>query len=307
MEISDETITETVSRPCGCPCIGGDAPWLMPRSIGCGRTQKCNMPWKFALRERELDNGDLPGKPPHTIVCVRARGKANASIIEELMTGENVQDREACNSYDLYLCVYIPVEIIVRDSFGCLHRLSSAMSQIVRVPLCSKARSVRDAQIYIKARVCLRKTARVYYPNDGSHNTDGTPADPPGTGEGDLMHRPTASYDNRGTADDTTDDMFEYGCDRESVPPDDRLDPGTGSLADTDDDIARNVACALLGYTPATGDPDTGTSDRAGFGAAWRDPDADGIYDNVCSALPPLRLDVLIEACLMKLVPYGIS
>ena len=221
------------TRPCcqngncaGCSSIAGDAPWLMPKAIGCGRTHKCNFPWKFALHNEELDNEDLPGRPPHTIVCVRAIGTSEARIAKEMM-GNNAGGNPAndpCESYDLVLCLTIPVEIIVRDCCGFLYCLKSAFSQYVRIPLCTKVRNIKDAQVYVKVRVRLCQTVKVL--NTGANDE-------------------TINHDPTGFEDETNND---------------------GS-----------IGCNSLGYDE-------------NFGA---------------HALPEVKLDILLEACVMRLVPYG--
>jgi hypothetical protein len=261
------------------------------------------VPWQFALHEDELDEADLPGRPPHTIVCVRAKGKTQSTVVEELMCGPNVVDNDPCNSYDLYLCVYIPVEIIVRDCAGFLYCLTSAMSQIVRIPLTTRVRNLKDTQIYLKARVRLCRTKVVRYPNSGSGDTlnDG------------IHHPPTAEYDEQDTADNDVRPCGAAG-NRWQTTRDSEIatDPPLG-LADTnepgpydplndqrenrpvaDDDIARNVGCGKLGYKQSTGEKD-------GFGSATL-PDG----HIVTRALPTVYLDVLIEACVMRLVPFGV-
>ncbi|MDR1570116.1 MAG: hypothetical protein LBS72_06465 [Oscillospiraceae bacterium] len=230
------------TRPCcvngncsACSSIAGDAPWLMPKAIGCGRTHKCKFEWKFALYESELDDGDLPGRPPHTIVCVRATGTTKARIAKEKMIGNTTSGDDhddPCQSYDLWLCLTIPVEIIIRDCCGFLYCLKSSFAQYVLIPLCTKVRNIKDAQVYVKVRVRLCSTVKVLGSGDDDDTIDGAPTAAPDT------------------------------------------DPEEGDTPMSDDE-----SCSNLGYE-------------------------DGIFGD--HALPTVKLDVLIEACIMRLVPYGV-
>jgi hypothetical protein len=192
----------------------------MPKSIGCGRTHKCSFKWKFGLYNKELDNEALPGRPPHTIVCVRASGTSSARVAEEQMT-DNPESTDPCDSYDLVLCITVPVEIIVRDCCGYLYCLKSFFSQYVRIPLCAKVRNLKNAQVYVKVRVRLCTPVKV---ENG------------GLGDASSM-----------TSDDQDD--WSKGC----RPDDADMPDGFGDLA-----------------------------------------------------LPEVSLDILIEACVMRLVPYGV-
>ena len=249
----EETITETITQPCciggscyQCGAIGGDAPWLMPKAIGCGRTHKCNLPWKFPLYDEQLDNHELPGRPPHTIVCVRAKGKTTAEVIPELMVTEGIDD--PCMAYDLYLCVTVPVEIIIRDCMGQLFCLTSKMSQIVRIPLATRVKNLKETQIYLKARIRLCKTVHVEYPN--------------------------------------TDDK---GINREATECIDPADYDPLDATGTADDIEKNLNC------------NQAICFEDGLGS-YTDDDGNVIH----RALPAVMLDFLIEACVMRLVPYGV-
>jgi hypothetical protein len=159
-------------------------------------------------------------------------------------------DGDPCQSYDLYLCVTIPVEIVVRDCAGYLYCLTSKMSQIVRIPLATRVANLKDTQIYLKARVRLCKTAVVSYPNTA-----------PG-----------------------------FGINNPPTPPIDWNDTLLDKCADTDAVIALNLNCNQDIY----GDIE---DQFGGYGTegSWVD-----------RALPEVGLDVLIEACVMRLVPFGV-
>ncbi|MDR1570117.1 MAG: hypothetical protein LBS72_06470 [Oscillospiraceae bacterium] len=231
------------TRPCcsngncqGCISIAGDTPWMMPKAIGCGRTHKCSFPWKFALHEDELDNGDLPGRPPHTIMCVRATGTTSARVACEKMRNNvtsGLGNHDPLESYDLWLCLTIPVEIIIRDCSGFLYCLSSAFSQYVQIPLVAKVRNLKSAMVYIKVRVRLCSTVRVLGSSTNSEET--------------IDHPPTWAT----VADDN---LGEIGC--------------NNKIYGLDED----------GYP----DPEFSTH-----------------------ALPEVKLDILLEACVVRLVPYG--
>jgi hypothetical protein len=277
MSTGDEVITETISQPCcnsggccACDKIGGDAPWLQPKSVGCGRTHKCNFPWMFALHAEELDNGDLPGRPPHTIVCVRAKGKTSSNVVEGLMTGQPGNNDPAtwdpCLSYDLYLCVKVPVQIVLRDCAGFLYCLTSMFSQIVKIPLATRVMNLKDTQIYLKARVKLCRTVPVKYPNTSA---------PPDNSN--INHPPTGTQENITTTNP----------DGEPLPGSGGYGPGDSTDVPADDkELRNNLGCMNLEYA-ATGD---------GF----------GMWNGLPRALPEVRLDILLEACVMRLVPFGI-
>jgi len=215
----------------------------MPKAVGCGRTHKCNLPWNFPLYDSELDNHELPGRPPHTIVCVRAKGRTTAEVIPELMLEAGIDD--PCLSYNLYLCVTVPVEIIIRDCLGQLFCLRSKMSQIVRIPLATRVRNLKETQIYLKARVRLCQPVPVEYPN---------------TDDNGINRSPTECID---TAD---------------------YDP-----AETTEAIEMNMNC------------NAAICEEYGLGS-YEDDDG----NIVPRALPTVRLDFLVEACVMRLLPYGV-
>ena len=261
------------TRPCcqngnclGCQSIAGDTPWLMPKAIGCGRFHRCDFKWWFYVKESELDNHDLPGRPPHTIMCVRATGTTKARIACEKMQKNNgsvypENTKQRClDSYDLWLCLTIPVEIIVRDCSGFLYCLHSSFSTYIRIPLIAKFRNIKDAQVYIKVRVRLCGTVKVY--NRADNSCDGlSTAMCPGADGSNALNR-------------------QYGC-RDATGIVGCTIPGTSDDADDDDtDGTQN-------NTDSSDDPSN-------------DPDRLGPQH-----LPMVRLDVLAEACVMRLVPYG--
>jgi len=196
-----------------CGSIAGDAPWLLPKAIGCGRTHLCKAQVQLNLEpddepdpvpangecwdKREvgpLDDHDLPGRPPHTIVCVRARGNTAACVD---MTTDTCDTGTDCTKYDLVLRIDIPVEVIVRDCCGFLYCLKSHFNTYlnedctscplrVRIPLCTKVQNLGDSQLYIKVRVRLCSTTTTEaaagttteeWPSDcfGGHTADTKP------------------------------------------------------------------------------------------------------------------------------------
>ncbi|GHU79084.1 hypothetical protein AGMMS49992_30700 [Clostridia bacterium] len=143
------------NRPCcrngccaGCQEFTGNLPYLMPRAIGCGKVEKCKTAYCLPLDPDCLDQGDLPGRPPHTIVCVRNTG---ASVVEECLEEDNADDL-----YDLYVRIKIPVEIIIRDCAGFTHCLKSWFAEKVKIPLTKRVKCLpKHPLIYAKATVSL--------------------------------------------------------------------------------------------------------------------------------------------------------
>lgn len=224
------------TRPCccngncaGCNAVGGDAPWLMPKSVGCGRTHKCQFEWNFALYDKDLDQGAIPGRPPHTIVCIHAAGTSSAVIATSQMQEQLENGATYCDSYDLVLCITTPVEIIVRDCCGFLYCLRSKFSQYVRIPMCAKVHNIGNAQVYVKTRVRLCEPVTV-----NQYDIDSNTA--------------TSSSDAQAG-------NWNIGC-------------NTGLLTEIDP----NKGQAL----------------------------------NPAKVLNTVKLDILIEACVMRLIPYGV-
>jgi hypothetical protein len=149
---------EIVTRPCcqggscgACKEIAGDMPWLKPAAIACGRTKATDLVWNFHLATDELDFDALPGRPPHTITCVRSTGPDSVTVLD------------TSDLYDIVFCLLVGVEITVRDCCGFTYCLHSQFSDKVRVPLCAKACTdiVRNTMAYVKTRVRLNETITV--------------------------------------------------------------------------------------------------------------------------------------------------
>ena len=135
----------------------------MPKAIGCGRS---HINGRYPLNLCLGTGGRLPGRPPYNITCVRAKG---VSSIEQ-RTGSGAD----CDSYDLFINVRIPIEIILRDCCGYLYILRSELcgnsgpNDIapgaeqrgigVRIPLCSRVGLLGDSMLYVKTRVRLCET-----------------------------------------------------------------------------------------------------------------------------------------------------
>ncbi|MDR0395806.1 MAG: hypothetical protein LBH66_00715 [Oscillospiraceae bacterium] len=170
---------------CPCKAISGDAPPLYPQSIGCGRRHVCKIIKTLPLCAEQLDEGtnghhtDLPGRPPHTIVCVRATGAQlvqydgdcldiNPSYIPVPAAAEytdlNLINPD-CHSYNLWVRFKIPLEVIVRDCSGYLYCLRSFLTELVRIPLTAQIHNLGNSYLYTKVRV------RLCYPNPAEATT----------------------------------------------------------------------------------------------------------------------------------------
>ncbi|MDR1598488.1 MAG: hypothetical protein LBS11_01190 [Oscillospiraceae bacterium] len=177
---------------CPCKAISGDAPPLYPQSIGCGRRHVCKIIKTLPLCAEQLDEGtdghhtDLPGRPPHTIVCVRATGAHMVQYDQDCLdynntdytlTGTDYTDLNLinpdCHQYNLWVRFKVPLEVIVRDCSGYLYCLRSFLTELVRIPLTAQIHNLSNPYLYTKVRV------RLCYPNQAEATTlylaDGDP------------------------------------------------------------------------------------------------------------------------------------
>jgi hypothetical protein len=237
----------------------------------------------------QVDEGttyaDLPGRPPHTIVCVRATG---ASIVNEFenctLTSESGEEwgdlnliNPNCDSYNLWLRFKIPVEIIVRDCAGYLYCMRSFFTELVRIPLTARIHNLGDSYIYAKVRV------RLCYPNKAEaiplYDIDDVTGDSLPLGNG-----PT--YCNVDCAGPT----FSWNC--------------IGAIADNAfrQEKALELARCLLAEEEAKGC--TYKYTLGTYHCEQRDdPAGPNLLDRCWNGNP--KLDILIEACVVRLVPGG--
>ena len=117
----DDSDPDIITRPCcangcckHCATIGGDAPYLVPKAIACGRTRRRSATFTGLLED--LD--EMPGRGDHTILCVRARGIAR--IYEQSGVG-------ADDMYNIYMTVEIPIEIVLKDCCGFIYTVKSTI------------------------------------------------------------------------------------------------------------------------------------------------------------------------------------
>ncbi|GHU72587.1 hypothetical protein FACS1894184_20410 [Clostridia bacterium] len=260
---------------CPCKTIAGDAPPLYPKAIGCGRRHICKTIKTLPLCKEQLEVGvtenghaDLPGRPPHTIVCVRATGASIVQMEDCMETNDLNLINPDCNSYNLWVRFKIPVEIIVRDCAGYLYCLNSFFTELVRIPLTSMIYNLGGAFIYTKVRV------RLCFPNKAE-------ATPLYDGEEALGKGTTFCGGCTGAT-------LPFNC-LEAIAKDAFRDEDQGELA----------RC-LLGE-----DAERGCSYEYTFGTyqclPHDSPEGPNLMDRCSNGNP--KLDILIEACVVRLVP----
>jgi hypothetical protein len=120
----------------------------MPRAVGCGKTEKCKQAYCLPLDPECLDRGDLPGRPPHTIVRVTGTG---GTVVEECLEKDN-----ADSTYDYFARIKVPVDIIIRDCAGFTHCLKSWFVEKVKIPLSFRVSCLPKLPlIYVRTLVSL--------------------------------------------------------------------------------------------------------------------------------------------------------
>ena len=153
----DEPDPDIITKPCcangcckTCAAIGGDAPYLVPKSLACGRTRL-----RGEMFESLLDGlTELPGRGDHNIVCVRAGGVAN------LMFGDI-----DCDGYELNVIMDIPIEIIMVDCCGFIYAVKSTIpGMLVHIPLGFKASHIADGSSFLYVKVKVRMCDQVMVP-----------------------------------------------------------------------------------------------------------------------------------------------
>jgi hypothetical protein len=278
---------------CACKEIAGDVPPIYPQAIGCGTRHTCKTIKTLPLCREQLDlpsssggHADLPGRPPHTIVCVRATGVAIVQDEECLRSPDNTYWNDLnlinpnCDSYNLWVRFKIPLEVIVRDCAGYLYCLKSFMTELVRIPLTARLHNLSGVYIYAKTRV------RLCYPNQA----EATP----------LYD---ANGDSLGAVDPTMPECTPSNC---GVGPTFPFNCITAIVNNRfREEVATNLAECLL-------DMDNDERDChfdytfGTYPCLDRDDPAGPDYNNRCSNGNP-RLDILVEACVMRLTPGGIG
>jgi hypothetical protein len=119
--------------------------------IACGEEVSSTVAWNFPLDDSELDGNAtaekrLPGRYPWTVQCVKVCGESSIA-----WHGPVASPAEA---YTIFLCVRVPVEIVVTDGCGYTYCLHSFYTQQVQIELCRKAGLLgNDVQAYIKVSV----------------------------------------------------------------------------------------------------------------------------------------------------------
>jgi hypothetical protein len=263
---------------CPCSTITNDAPALLARAIGCGQRHICKSIKTLPLCREQLDVGvsgngyaDLPGRPPHTIVCVRATG---ASVVQmEDCLGDNDLNliNPNCDSYNLWLRFKIPVEVIVRDCSGYLYCLKSFFTELVRIPLTARIHNLGASYIYAKVRV------RLCYPNKAEAIPlyDNETGDPLGRGPTicpDACSGPTVPF------------YCTSSIARDAFREEDQYDLANCLI---EEDTA--TGCH---YEYTFGTYECRNSD---------DPNGPNLLERCSNGNP--KLDILIEACVVRLVP----
>ncbi|MDR1598487.1 MAG: hypothetical protein LBS11_01185 [Oscillospiraceae bacterium] len=261
---------------CPCKSISGDAPALYPRAIGCGRRHICKSIKTLPLCAEQLDVGvnggyaDLPGRPPHTIVCVRATGASIVQLEDCLGVNDLNLINPNCNSYNLWLRFKIPVECIIRDCSGYLYCLKSFFTELVKIPLTARIHNLGDALVYTKVRV------RLCYPNKAE-------AVPLYDAEGEIGRGPSFCGDVCAgpTAFNCIDSIVKG-----AFPDEDRSELAACLL---EEDAAKGCHYEYTFGTYSCVNAD--------------DPNGPDLRERCSNGNP--KLDILIEACLVRLVPAG--
>ncbi|MDR2505202.1 MAG: hypothetical protein LBD16_03755 [Oscillospiraceae bacterium] len=149
----DEPDPDIITKACcangcckQCSVIGGDAPYLVPKSLACGRTRKrgTNIPLPGITR--------LPGKGSHTLVCIRAGGVTDLSF-----------GTINCGAYEISVSFKIPIEVVLVDCCGYIFTIKSTITvpsgdiPALRIPLGFQAMNIANgsAFLYLKVKVRL--------------------------------------------------------------------------------------------------------------------------------------------------------
>ena len=153
----DEPDPDVILKPCcangcckTCATIGGDAPYLVPKSLACGRTRMRHERFSTLLEDLE----ELPGKGDHNIVCVRAGGVANLDF-----------GAIDCDGYELNVLMDIPIEIVMIDCCGFIYTVKSTLPmQFVHIPLGFRASHIADGSAFLYLKVKVRMCDQVQIP-----------------------------------------------------------------------------------------------------------------------------------------------
>ena len=149
----EDTDPDEIHKPCcangcckHCAVIGGDAPYLVPKSLACGRHRMIDEPISGLLSNMD----SMPGRGDHSLLCVRARGVNQVSI-----TGT---PGDQCEGHDLFVQMDIPIEMVLKDCCGFIYTIKGTIPEMkMKIPLGFKAKHVSDggAFLYLKVKVRL--------------------------------------------------------------------------------------------------------------------------------------------------------
>jgi hypothetical protein len=157
-EASDPDIINTpcCSNGCckHCATIGGDAPYLVPKAIACGRNR---------MRGKDIEDlllklTEMPGKGPHSALCVRSRGITNVQYV-------NVD----CEKYELEMKVDIPIEIVIKDCCGFIYTIKSTIEeQSIKIPLGFTVQHLAEGGSFLYFKVKVRMCEQMENVSTGS-------------------------------------------------------------------------------------------------------------------------------------------
>lgn len=152
----DDSDPDIITKPCcsrgcckHCAVIGGDAPYLVPKAVACGRTRKRAVTIPNLMQIQ----GDMPGRGAHTLMCVRGMGVQNVTYFNTTQEG-----------YEINIRFDIPIEITLKDCCGFVFTVKSTIKAgtvagvgEVKIPLGMKAKYLGDGGgfLYIKTKVRL--------------------------------------------------------------------------------------------------------------------------------------------------------
>ena len=167
----------SLGGPAGCSACGGpvsinskmagEIPWLKPMPIACADSEEHDLVWSFPLKSRELDDGELPGRPSFRVQCIKVCGDTRLALRDCGELGD---------PYQLCVCARIPVEIVIADACNCTYCLHSYYTQFITIPTCRKAELLgHDLSAYVKVCVSLAYTDSIEAGSlsmDGDDNND---------------------------------------------------------------------------------------------------------------------------------------
>jgi hypothetical protein len=265
---------------------------MYPQAIGCGTRHICKVIKTLPLCREQLDlpasaggHADLPGRPPHTIVCVRSTGATLVQDAECLQSTDTTYWNDLnlinpnCDSFNLWVRLKIPLEVIVRDCAGYLYCLNSFITELVRIPLTARLHNLGEGKyLYTKVRV------RLCYPNQA----EATPLYDP---NGDSLGAVDPTIPECTPSACGVGPTFPFNCITAIVSNRFREEVA-GNLADCMLDMDNDERNCHYEYTFGT------------YPCVDRDDPAGPDLNNRCANGNP-KLDILIETCVVTLIPGG--